>query len=536
MKWKYCSKCHHKVNEVASECPYCGSTSFEMENPMPSKTSWRPNSSKVPKSKMEWKVCAKCGKKVNKVAEKCPYCNAVSFNNYSPKTDLKRWKVCNVCGENVKSFYTVCPYCNCESLTDRKGSKLPYFSPLKSVRVADIELKVCPRCGREVGKEVFRCPFCHNVVFEKTSKMQNQNPVVEADDDVLAGYVKHKLFFKKYGEGVYVFSRAKFLTIVVFILLFICTIPFSSNLLSSLVICLMLSLPVYLLGMLSHAIDDDGARYKRIRTRDDSLIRNIIHFMFYWRYRDTNIFTLSKTKIISLLLYIVTVSILAASSPSLLACLIMGLVVFIPALVIGSLMHSDERPKIKNESKPQIAPKDVTSHELPKKENKRKAIAGEAVKSKTDSKSDVKPKLATGKSSKSIKKHAKSAYNAYEVQTEKLKSEFDLKEENARLLIEKRFPAPQITNDKFNAIVDECHDVFYHRTDIIRTIIASSNEYSGKLEDEIQSNILVLNEINSKMDTLNDELLINISESGSKDVQNLLDEIDMLTDSVKDYN
>ena len=111
-----------------------------------------------------------------------------------------------------------------------------------------------------------------------------------------------------------------------------------------------------------------------------------------------------------------------------------------------------------------------------------------------------------------------------------------MKEENARLLIEKRFPAPQITNDKFNAIVDECHDVFYHRTDIIRTIIASSNEYSGKLEDEIQSNILVLNEINSKMDTLNDELLINISESGSKDVQNLLDEIDMLTDSVKDYN
>jgi len=31
---------------------------------------------------INWKVCADCGKKVNEVAEKCPYCNCSSFENY----------------------------------------------------------------------------------------------------------------------------------------------------------------------------------------------------------------------------------------------------------------------------------------------------------------------------------------------------------------------------------------------------------------------------------------------------------------------
>jgi hypothetical protein len=31
---------------------------------------------------INWKVCADCGKKVNEVAEKCPYCSCSSFEDY----------------------------------------------------------------------------------------------------------------------------------------------------------------------------------------------------------------------------------------------------------------------------------------------------------------------------------------------------------------------------------------------------------------------------------------------------------------------
>ena len=39
-------------------------------------------------------------------------------------------------------------------------------------------------------------------------------------------------------------------------------------------------------------------------------------------------------------------------------------------------------------------------------------------------------------------------------ETEDLKVQFDSKQQKAREIIEKRFPSPQLTNDKFNSIVD----------------------------------------------------------------------------------
>ena len=51
-------------------------------------------------------------------------------------------------------------------------------------------------------------------------------------------------------------------------------------------------------------------------------------------------------------------------------------------------------------------------------------------------------------------------YYRYKVQTTTLKSKFEKKEQNVRSLIEKCFPGPQITNSKFNGIVDECSNVF----------------------------------------------------------------------------
>ena len=41
---------------------------------------------------------------------------------------------------------------------------------------------------------------------------------------------------------------------------------------------------------------------KRIRNREDSLVSSIVHFMFYWHDDVINTYSVSKTKIISLLI------------------------------------------------------------------------------------------------------------------------------------------------------------------------------------------------------------------------------------------
>ncbi|MDO5832856.1 MAG: hypothetical protein Q4Q14_08440, partial [Methanobrevibacter sp.] len=188
----------------------------------------------------EIKICDNCGSRVNKVYIKCPRCGSHSLimSTDDKSAKLKKWKICGNCGENVESYYTVCPYCNSTSLTIRQSSELPYFSPLRSVKLSNTpgEVRICPSCGRQIGPEVFKCPFCHNLAYEKLSEIENQNAIVEKKDHALAENIKHILFFRKYEGDVHVFSRSKFLTLLAFVLFFICSIPFSTNLFSSAII------------------------------------------------------------------------------------------------------------------------------------------------------------------------------------------------------------------------------------------------------------------------------------------------------------
>lgn len=126
-------------------------------------------------------------------------------------------------------------------------------------------------------------------------------------------------------------------------------------------------------------------------------------------------------------------------------------------------------------------------------------------------------------------------YYRYKVQTNALTSKYEKKEQNVRSLIEKCFPGPQITNSKFNGMVDECSNIFVHKSESIMVIIESTNEYSDKLENEIKSGLDILNKINNKLDSLHEELLIIQSETDNEDIDFLLDEMDTLINSVKDY-
>ena len=129
----------------------------------------------------------------------------------------------------------------------------------------------------------------------------------------------------------------------------------------------------------------------------------------------------------------------------------------------------------------------------------------------------------------------KSKNHDYMHQINEIQSQFHLKEQNTRNLIDKCFPAPQITNTKFNDDVDECMKLFSHKFECIQIILKSTQEYSVKLDKEVQSNIEVLKEINNNLGSLHDELLIKLSQRGDEDIENMLEEMGRLINSVKDY-
>ena len=117
----------------------------------------------------------------------------------------------------------------------------------------------------------------------------------------------------------------------------------------------------------------------------------------------------------------------------------------------------------------------------------------------------------------------------------KLKSQFQFNEKNTRKLIEKCFPAPQITNTKFNNDVDNCSRIFSEKYENKMLILESANVDSTKLDNEIKSNVTVLKEISGKLNLLHEELLISISKSGDSEVEIVLEDMGRLIDSVKDY-
>lgn len=116
-----------------------------------------------------------------------------------------------------------------------------------------------------------------------------------------------------------------------------------------------------------------------------------------------------------------------------------------------------------------------------------------------------------------------------------LKSQFQFKEKNTRKLIEKCFPSPQMTNAKFNNDVDNCSRVFSNKYENVMLILESASINSPELDNEIKYNFNILKEINDKLDSLHEELLISISKSGDMDVEILLEDMGRLIDSVKDY-
>lgn len=125
----------------------------------------------------------------------------------------------------------------------------------------------------------------------------------------------------------------------------------------------------------------------------------------------------------------------------------------------------------------------------------------------------------------------------YEKEVKDLKVLFDVKEEIVRDLIKKRFEPPQITYDKFILTIDDCHKLFYSQIDATLDIIHMASEHTPRIDEEINNKINILKSIIDQLEDLTNELVINMNSDDESDmeVKNLLDDMENLIGSVKEY-
>jgi len=129
------------------------------------------------------------------------------------------------------------------------------------------------------------------------------------------------------------------------------------------------------------------------------------------------------------------------------------------------------------------------------------------------------------------------SFESYKSQIYDLKNSFDFKEKKVSDIIERRFSSSKITYDKFMTVISEAHDNFYNHVNSSLEIIDFADKPNEKFEKEILKRIDVLKSILNKMDDLSIELLLNEKEEeqANDDLKNLVEDMENLIDSIKDY-
>lgn len=132
----------------------------------------------------------------------------------------------------------------------------------------------------------------------------------------------------------------------------------------------------------------------------------------------------------------------------------------------------------------------------------------------------------------------KQDYTFYKNRVKSLRETYENKEAKVMELLEKKFPAGQISYYRFKDEVDNCRVSFFKEADSAQSMIDLSDEYSDKIASELKNKIKTLESIIGKLNDLQSELIISISnadDDGDEEIKNLIDEMNDLIDSVKDY-
>ena len=130
-------------------------------------------------------------------------------------------------------------------------------------------------------------------------------------------------------------------------------------------------------------------------------------------------------------------------------------------------------------------------------------------------------------------------YSYYKKQVEDLKKTYETKEEKVLELLEKKFPNGQVSDGRFRGEVDVCRVNFFKEAEAAENMINLSDGYSEKIADALKEKISTLQSIVAKMNDLQSELIISISngdDGSNEEIDNLIKEMNNLIDSVKDYD
>ena len=104
---------------------------------------------------------------------------------------------------------------------------------------------------------------------------------------------------------------------------------------------------------------------------------------------------------------------------------------------------------------------------------------------------------------------------------------FESKEKIAREMIERKFPAPQLTNSKFNGVLDNCKEVVESQIEVLNALTPTE-----KTKPEIDSRKKLIKQLISKIDDLTNELIL----SEENNIEDVIEDMDSLLNSVKEYN
>lgn len=369
-----------------------------------------------------------------------------------------------------------------------------------------MKYKICSKCGSKVEINSNFCPDCGGKSFSNLQTPQ----VVKTSKPSLT----HYLLYWEY-DGQFIISKSKFIAILSFLLMLILGIT-TNTVFAGVVAGLIFALIILVVGYIIHMLLPKPSKPK-LEYNDYGLIVDLKHFLLFWQNSKTGQFVLSRTKIVSILIFVLFALLsVALAPPNILASVLFGLLFAIPAYIIGYGIHKLTNPYPTNPNKVISKPKEVPkTKEIPK--------------TKEVPKPSTAPEILTSDSQSNYK------FDMYGKKIDDLESEFSAKEKNVRKLIEKRFAPPQLTYTRFSTVVDKSSELFKNQVESSRRIIDLSSECSPKIEKELNSKIEVLETIIDKLEDLTNELILTEDKSQDDDIHELFDDMENLIKSVKDY-
>ena len=357
-----------------------------------------------------------------------------------------------------------------------------------------MSIKYCTSCGEEVDGSVKFCPNCRSTSFRYQSVPAKVKPTLI-----------QSLFYWQY-DGRFIISKTKTGSMFLFIL-FVFMSAFAPIPAGMLLLGVFVTLIVYLIGYLIHILKGKPTE-AQLENSDCGFLIDLKNLLFYWQNKNTGEFVLSKTKIICIAIYLLIVIIgWGAPNIPLASMLLFSLVFTAPVYVIGFAVHKLTNPN-------------PTNPKLEQKPKKPKVY---------------KKKLKPVEAPAPTPEVSIDEFSEYREELVRLKEVYAKKDAHARELIDKKFEPPQMTNAKFISVVDGSKKLFDKEADNVSSIISLATEKSPRVEKELDHKFEILNSLIDKMDDLINELVLSLDSTKKDDVHGLLDEMESLVDSVKNY-